>query len=164
MKKNKHKHKKKNNCDLLDKTGPHFVVEEDASKIFKDYLDQTDWKKVPRKKESQSHSTTKAPNKKPLQYKKLDLHSFTLAEARSYVDREISTFIASKDLTINLKIITGKGRHSGVEGPILAREIHVHIKKKWREYIAQIEDSPIDVTINSVPIRGHFHLILKKEP
>ena len=61
-----------------------------------------------------------------------------------------------------LKVITGKGLHSGDEGPVLAEEVYKHIKSKYKKKILKIEPPPMASTINGIPLRGFFIVKLQR--
>jgi DNA-nicking Smr family endonuclease len=100
-------------------------------------------------------------NKKGLQTKSIDLHGLTVDEAVRKIDQLIDSITAEKQGLVLIKVITGKGRHSGSAGPVLAKEIHYHVKNKYFQYIEQIQTSPADELVNGVPIRGHFDVTIK---
>jgi DNA-nicking Smr family endonuclease len=96
----------------------------------------------------------------------IDLHRMTLDEARVCVDRAVTEALAQIAQRggrgeVTLKIVTGKGLHSGATGSVLPREIHRHVRQRYALQIVSIEESPADVTIGGVPIRGHFHVTLR---
>lgn len=90
----------------------------------------------------------------------LDLHHSTLPEARGRVDGLLGNLVAAIRGPVTVKIITGKGRHSGPGGGVLASEIHRYVSQKYASYIVSIEPSPSDVVVGELPIRGHFHVTL----
>ena len=57
---------------------------------------------------------------------------------------------------VSIKIITGKGLHSGSEGAVLPREVHAYFHARYQSYIIKIDDSPHQAAIDGIPIRGHF--------
>ncbi len=93
----------------------------------------------------------------------IDLHGLTLAESLAQVDLQFRYCFDLGYTSIEALIITGKGLHSGSEGGVLAREVHRHIAKKYRNSILQIEESPAAITLNGIPFRGHFRVILKSD-
>lgn len=90
----------------------------------------------------------------------IDLHHCNVAEAKQIVDQVVAQIILGRG-PCRLKIITGKGRHSGPKGPILAREIHTYIVTNYANHIVSIEESPADLLIGGVSLRGHFHVVLR---
>lgn len=89
----------------------------------------------------------------------LDLHGKTYSEAvdslKFFIDQK-----RSECKILDLKIITGRGLHSGDGGPVLARDIHIYVKKNFAESITFLETSPADAMINGVAVRGHFQVKL----
>lgn len=93
----------------------------------------------------------------------VDLHGCTLAEAQDRVDHAFSTLFQTLASTpVVLTIVTGKGRHSGPGGAVLPREIHSYVRSRYRPYIVRIEDSPADVVLGDLPVRGHFRVWFAK--
>lgn len=92
----------------------------------------------------------------------LDLHRLTLAEATARIDgvmRQILAKLASGPVT--LKVITGKGRHS-VGSAVLPREVHAYVKSRFSSLILRIDDSPADLVVGELPLRGHFNVTFGK--
>lgn len=139
-------------------------LEEDSKQIFEEHLDQTDWKKIAHKIKKQDN---KSYRKKTIKIKELkrtiDLHGHTVGEARRNIDSVIDQMIASEINVLSLKIITGKGLHSGERGAVLAKEIPLHIQTKWAKRILSIEESPAELIINEKLIRGDFTVTLNVE-
>ena len=61
-----------------------------------------------------------------------------------------------------VKIITGKGRHQQRGEHLLARDVHSWLEHKYRAWIVEIEQSPHDVLIGDLPLRGHFEVVLRR--
>lgn len=93
---------------------------------------------------------------------KVDLHRLTVAEAEARVARVLAGLVdgLKPGDRIKVQIITGKGRHSGSGGAVLAREIHRFVRRQFGASIVAIEDSPADLVVGELPIRGHFHVTL----
>lgn len=92
----------------------------------------------------------------------IDLHGYTLREAKEIVIARIQAQCASvRGGVIHFRIITGKGRHSGQDGSVLAREVHAIVRNQFRSSIQRIEDAPADVAVGGLPIRGHFDVWLR---
>lgn len=105
---------------------------------------------------SEPHRRSSPPAAREVSFE-LDLHGLRLEEAL----RKVEYFIDSKLLeyqgrNLILKVITGKGLHSGAGGAVLPRAVHDFISNKYAKVIKSIEDSPDDVKVHGVPIRGHF--------
>ena len=139
----------------------YVTIEENDSETFADYLNETDWSNIAPKKELYKHDVKNKKSERS-EFVTLDLHGYTLTEAIACVDLNIANFTKSNNLSIKFKIITGKGYHSGTNGPVLPSEVHTHILSKWKDYIEVIDASPIDITINNIPTRGHFFVTLNK--
>jgi DNA-nicking Smr family endonuclease len=93
----------------------------------------------------------------------LDLHRLTLAEAQGRIDgvlRQILGRLAAGPVT--LKVITGKGRHS-LGSSVLPREIHDYVKSRYAAHIHRIDDSPADLVVGELPLRGHFNVTFGKK-
>lgn len=100
--------------------------------------------------------------------REIDLHRCTVEEARRAIDAVIGQLVTPgtslwrQGGQVRLKIITGKGLHSGPGGPVLARDIHRYILTMYASHIVSIEESPADVVVAGVPLRGHFHVVLRR--
>ena len=98
----------------------------------------------------------------------IDLHGLTLQQATEYLDDRLrrllgeSTPAKSPQHVITVKIVTGKGLHSGPSGGVLAKEIHRHVAAVYGKHIVTIEDSPGDTMIRGLPLRGHFNVRLRR--
>ena len=98
----------------------------------------------------------------------IDLHGLTLQQATEYLDDRLrrllgeSTAVKSPQHVITVKIVTGKGLHSGPSGGVLAKEIHRHVAAVYGKHIVTIEDSPGDTMIRGLPLRGHFNVRLRR--
>lgn len=108
---------------------------------------------------------SKKKKKIPLQHQDIiDLHGLRLQEAQELCADVIHQALREARLQshVSFRIITGKGRHSGVEGPVLSKEIHRFVLQEFQAWIVKIDDSPDEVALDGIPVRGHFDLILKK--
>lgn len=157
--------KKKQKVEQLS-SEPFFeenLQEENDATLFQKHLDATDWEKVSQviKKRGEFTPNPKKTKKERAKKITLDLHGYTLKEAKELVDQEIEKAIDSKIDESTFSIITGRGLRSGPEGSILAREIPLHIKKKWAKRIVFMEESPADLIIQGKPLRGSFSVIFK---
>lgn len=93
----------------------------------------------------------------------VDLHRLTLHEAQTRIDgvmRQILGKVASGPVTLN--VITGKGRHSVGGSAVLPREIHSYVKNHYSAHILRLEDSPADLVVGELPLRGHFKVTFGK--
>ncbi len=92
----------------------------------------------------------------------IDLHGYTVAQAENFLAKRFAEF--SKLYSgekIKAKIITGKGLHSGPGGSALSTSAHTFVRKLLGAKIISISESPAQLKINNLPIRGHFDLIFK---
>ena len=90
----------------------------------------------------------------------IDLHGLTVTEAETEIERKIQTLRRTQK-HLKLRIITGKGLHSAGGQGVLARDIHHFVKQRFGPSIVSIQESPLDVQLGGVPIRGHFDVVLK---
>ncbi len=96
-------------------------------------------------------------DKKP---KTLDLHGLTANEAKDEIRRFLDRLIAQTHGKFTVRIITGKGLHSR-DGAVLPREAHHFVSQRYSDRIVRLDDSPADVLLGGIPIRGHFDVILR---
>ena len=92
----------------------------------------------------------------------IDLHGLTVKEARDFLSKKLHE-IANKHAgkLIKIRIITGKGRHSGPEGSSLSHMAHSFVQEILGNKIIAITEAPSQVKINNLPIRGHFDLMFR---
>jgi DNA-nicking Smr family endonuclease len=90
----------------------------------------------------------------------LDLHGLTLEESKERV-RIVVNSLSQKGVVFSLKIITGKGTHSRYGDGVLSKEIHGFVMRTYGPWIVEIEESPDAVRLGGVPLRGHFHVVMK---
>ncbi|HYX38921.1 MAG TPA: Smr/MutS family protein [Oligoflexus sp.] len=135
-----------------------FELEEDAEELFLRHLEQfkpdkreAEEPKEPEKKASKTHKATMVHE--------LDLHGLRLDEAQHTV-REFLNGLCEMTGMHRVKIITGKGHHSQQGNSVLAKEIHSFVLQTFRRVIMEIEDSPDQVRLAGVPLRGHFHVTI----
>lgn len=141
--------------------GVDFDIEEDAEDIFMRHLAEDPMQVPVEKVETKSDiARRRKKEKKSLEEVSLDLHGLTVAEAQSCIDRLIQKLSAGKNPVI-LRIITGRGLHSGSTGGVLIAEIYSYVHQRYRQRIVQSDGDPNDVKIDGVPIRGWFRLWLK---
>ena len=94
----------------------------------------------------------------------IDLHRMTGAEARGALAGLFDALIANgaAGSRFEVRVVTGKGLHSGAGGGVLAREAHQFVLARYRREIISISDSPADVAISGVPLRGHFDVTIER--
>ena len=148
--------------------GVNFDLEDDADELFSSYLDAMDPLAVLSEKEQKPEAETE-PGKRSKKAKsngqdlQIDLHGHALADAIYEVDCFVQKLLKEGPRIFTCKIITGKGRHSGPEGGVLAKEIHSHVRDTYRRDILRIEESPADATLNGLPIKGYFNVTFSRK-
>lgn len=131
-------------------------LEDNADEIFRSFIDEFD---IFDKDEELLDASFRLPNKCKGIYD-IDLHGKTLDEAKVHIDLFVLGLQKRFQGVCELKIITGKGRHS--EGPgVLVRHIHEYIRLKYGGRILSIGENPADMIVNGLPIRGYFYVKIK---
>ncbi len=150
--KNKKNQKKSSSQDFS------FEEQEDPAEMLRAHLDAFE---PPRKDvdELVDSPRLKSKKKKNIQLT-VDLHGQTVAEARESCDRLLNSIAGQGEADI--KIITGKGRHSGAQGPTLISEIYDYIAKKYQNQIIRIDPPPANDRIDGLPLKGFFDLKFKR--
>ena len=146
-----------------------FEISEEADRAFIDAMESLDPTKIPGKDQASDEellraaltSGTRTKGKGSAPDLTLDLHGYTLSEANDVVGSKISEILVSKAGIVTLRVITGKGHHSGSGGSVLAKGVHTYVSSRFRLSIIRIDAAPADVTLGSLPIRGHFDVVLK---
>ena len=161
----KSKREKIRQLDDSDPFGIRFKLEENADEIFSDYLDNEFSESMVEEKESWENpgkNQSKKSSESSGKILEIDLHGLHLSEAIYSVDQFLRDAQARRSLpVVKCKIITGKGRHSGLGGGVLAGEIYEHVKKNFKKNIVHIDPAPMDSTIDGIPLRGSFLVTLK---
>ncbi|MFK7825386.1 MAG: Smr/MutS family protein [Oligoflexales bacterium] len=164
--------KKRKNKNIRELSGPtergvNFDLEEDADELFSSYLDAMDPLAVLSEKEAKPEESEPAKpsrnSKSKARELQIDLHGYALADAIYQVDCYIQNLLKEGARIFTCKIITGKGRHSGPEGGVLAKEIHSHVRDTYRREILRIEESPADATLNGLPLKGYFNVTFSRK-
>ena len=88
-----------------------------------------------RKKTRSSHTNTES-----IPDAELDLHGKTREEAIMMVQNFVMTCHANQFRTA--LIITGKGHHSGNQGPVLKREVQLWLERNGEQYISDFHTAP----------------------
>lgn len=162
-KKKKHKIKKLTKNEIP--SAVRFELEDDAEAIFKEYLENSPPNLLTTSYEDGDFNDKLIEEKKIINTQNrfaIDLHGFTLDQAIFQVDKKIRDLLITGPRIFMLTVITGKGRHSGIEGGVLAREIHNYIRQTFAKNLLNIEESPADLMIDGLPIRGHFLATFRK--
>lgn len=148
--------------------GVRFDMEEDAENLFKQAMDDLENGRVaaPNKDgHEDAQSKNSRPSRPPPQ--KIDLHGMTVQQARGHVDARINEIISglvtgsSGGATVTVVIVTGKGLHSGAGGGILARDIPEWVRNRFARQIVAMDESPADVQLGGIPVRGFFRVTLR---
>lgn len=94
-------------------------------------------------------------------FRSVDLHGLSLAAAKDRIDWVIRSHRAQSSEPLKLRIITGKGHHSGPLGGVLVREIHGYVAITYRNSIVSMDESPARSCVNGIPLRGYFTVIIR---
>jgi DNA-nicking Smr family endonuclease len=92
----------------------------------------------------------------------IDLHGLTLDQAKDYVSLRLDSLLDELSGQTTVTIITGKGKHSGPGGSVLAKEIHRFVRLRYESHIVYLEESPADLVVGQFPLRGHFRVSLRR--
>ena len=92
----------------------------------------------------------------------VDLHGLTVAEATRFVEQELTAIIQrlAHRQTCRVRIVTGKGHHSGPGGPVLPGAIHRFVEERFHRSIVVIGDAPDSMVVDGVAVLGHFDVVL----
>jgi DNA-nicking Smr family endonuclease len=160
------KNKEKSTKRPPDISSSNWESEEQSREVFLEAMSKLEQTKVPDKDshvENQGQATKSSKfypkNRYPNQ---IDLHGLTLLEAQDRVRLIFESILSDLHGETSVTIITGKGRHSGPQGPVLAKSVHAYVLNSFSNNIASIEDAPANVMVGSLPIRGHFKVVLRK--
>jgi DNA-nicking Smr family endonuclease len=127
--------------------------EEDFASLLEDHLHQN----PPTPKTEEPKILSKPRSKKSgMAVRTVDLHGMSLADAKLHLRNLWLELKAGGKHQIVLRIITGKGLHSGNTGPVLVEEIHDFVVSMFGQSIARIDENPAKVRLSGLPIRGHF--------
>lgn len=132
-----------------------FELEEDAEALFRHAVENLSPKMIADKEKSARKVRPTGTSDRGVS-SQVDLHGLTLGQAQDRVERSIEERLATTASEFSLRIVTGKGIHSGPGGGVLAREIHEFVRLRFHEVIVAMTDSPSDVTLSGVPMRGFF--------
>ncbi len=94
---------------------------------------------------------------------KIDLHGLTVDEGKRRCRVEVeAAFKNNASNQIEFEVVTGRGLHSKDGRPVLAREIYEFCQNVFGLQTVQIDADPMQNTIDGIPIRGSFKMILKR--
>ncbi len=136
-----------------------FDLEEDALEIFLQYLEEDnppdDYDEMPHTKKK----IGKRQKKQSVCHINLDLHGHTVEEAKKRIDAELYHLREKNRGMVGLRIITGRGLHSGLGGAILITEVYDYVQGKYQHLIVSIDDPPVNLKIGDIPLKGHFDVV-----
>lgn len=139
-----------------DKPGRiRFELEEDAEQLLIDHL--AAFKPSAKDSDEQEELPLKRQRNLTQKEQRIDLHGLHLDQAMDLVREKIDLWLAGAQ-PFRVKIITGKGRHSVGGRGILSQEIHRYVLQRYRKDILSIEDSPDEIRLAGLPLRGHFYV------
>ncbi len=142
------------------------MEDEEASRIlFLNAMAELEGKPLPDKdaaREKVSEERLAGRSEKKLSNSSIDLHGLTLDQAKDYVSHRLDCLLDDLSGQTTVTIITGKGKHSGPGGSVLAKEIHRFVRQRYDAQIVYIEESPADIVIGQFPLRGHFRVSLRR--
>ena len=133
--------------------------------LFLEYLAQDI--DIPNKEEADLPLSREKPKRRKAKRKQkpaeeFDLHGLTLSQA---VDMFEENWERLKERSMHgfhrVRFITGKGLHSGLEGPVLGSEFYDYVVERCSQYIESIDESPAAVVLYGVAIRGYFDVTFR---
>lgn len=132
--------------------------DEDFEKLLEEHLQLNP--PSPKTEEPKGLNRKTSGKKTGSEIQKIDLHGLNLAEAKDFLRTTWQQMRSSGKGKRNLRIITGKGIHSGAGGPVLVEEIHDFVTKLFGSSISRIDENPSKVRLAGLPLRGHFDVEL----
>lgn len=136
--------------------GVNFELEDDAEDIFRKFIEENEPVAI--------ETDLPAPVPKPRKgggSLSIDLHGMTLEEAKVEIESEMKAIANSGKGQWKIRVITGKGRHSGPAGGVLVREIYHFFTQTYGHLVVKIDTDPSASLVGGVPIRGHFNVTVK---
>lgn len=131
-----------------------FELNEDDAALFREYVES----EIPAIQDAEQPDDQPRVHSRRQKHEsmiEIDLHGLTVVEAKALVNETLRRLLA-KHARFAVRVITGKGLHSGPSGAVLPGEIYGHIQSQYGQYIEKIDESPNDVRLHSLPLRGHF--------
>lgn len=133
-----------------------FELEDNAEEMFRLAVENLSPGAIAEKEKRLKEDQAKAASGNENSLRQVDLHGLTLGQAQHRVKHAIDEKLSATGGEFTLRIVTGKGIHSGPGGGILAREIHEFVRLRFSDVIISMTDSPASVTLSGVPMRGYF--------
>ena len=146
---------------LKDIAQIRFQLEKDADVLFRNHIEEIP--ESPDLLEKFDENTNKRSRKKTKKKETkttIDLHGLTLEEAKTAVRRKINSLLEMEKGPIKLRVITGKGKHSGINGGVLISSIYDFVRKEYLQEIKKLDEDPSAIKLNGLPIRGYFDVWL----
>ena len=155
MREKKHQSKKVGK-PLAHDGGVRFELESNAYELLEENLNAhpPPQKDASTKKPSASRPSRKRTHQEPTF--SIDLHGLTVVQAEAVCRARMHALLAEHLGPFVLKVITGRGLHSGERGAVLVREIYQFIRTTYAAHIVTIDPPPADSAIDGVPLRGYF--------
>jgi DNA-nicking Smr family endonuclease len=143
--------------------GVRFDVEDDAETLFRQAVDQIGSTRGKILLKDESPDRAPRAKSKPREVK-IDLHGMTLEQASRHVDDQVNAILENlaPGNVATIDIVTGKGLNSGSGGSVLAREIPEWVRNRFARHILEMDESPADVQLGGMPLRGNFRVKMKK--
>jgi DNA-nicking Smr family endonuclease len=126
----------------------------DDQQLFMEWIEKLDAQEI-RKKDIAETPTVQKTRK--IRRARIDLHGLTVDQALSRLGNFLEEQL-QKSGKVEVMVITGKGIRSQGR-PVLAREAWDFVTNRYMSRILKIEDSPAEVLLGGIPIRGHFIVI-----
>jgi hypothetical protein len=130
---------------------------DNADLLWQEYLEAIPANIGALKEGSISSLPIRKPGKRHVPSFTIDLHGLTCLQAEAETLRVIKGLLQTQTGgPFTLKVITGRGLHSGEGGSVLVREIYRFIHTTFRASILKIDPPPAESTLNGLPLRGFF--------
>ena len=137
-------------------SNPLFDLEDDAEQIFTEFL-ANEGEINP--KDDHLSATPKPPrgsNHPKTREFSVDLHGKTRREVRDVLLATVERLKQTAGGSFKLRVITGKGRHSGEQGPVIADEAFHFLQRTYGPAIVTMDSPPGETQVGGLPWRGHF--------
>lgn len=150
------KKSKKRELSTEKKGGLRFELEPNAQELFLNHLRDV----KPSKELAEEPRKAEVSRSVGDELTQLDLHGMTVPEAEFYLRGYLDRLRQIPGLH-RVKIITGKGRNSLKGQGVLAQRIHQFVVEIYGPWLDSIESSPHATQIGGMPLRGHFHMVIR---